>query len=138
MPRVTECEFVTSVGIAAIATLPKLEVLVMNYLLRVRDTSLRDLCNLKRLECRRCRFTDKTVIELIASAPRLELLDLSWCRGITNHTLKKAVAVTKNRTNNIMLKIFVGGTAVNLDVFTEVSPFLHTVNVDFVDVIDVE
>ncbi|XP_076670872.1 putative RNA-binding protein EEED8.10 [Andrena cerasifolii] len=128
---ITECDFVTNVGIAAIATLPKLEVLIMNSLCQVTDTNLRDMCNLKRLECRACNFTDKTVMELIASAPRLELLDLSFCGGITNLTLKKAAAVTVNRTNIIILKIFVGGTTVNLRTFDEVSPFLQIVNVLF-------
>lgn len=70
-------------------------------------------------------------MELIASAPRLELLDLSFCGGITNLTLKKAAAVTVNRTNIIILKIFVGGTTVNLRTFDEVSPFLQIVNVLF-------
>ncbi|XP_076242820.1 putative RNA-binding protein EEED8.10 [Calliopsis andreniformis] len=125
---ISECEFVTSIGIAALATLPKLEVLVMNSLHKVIDTNLRNMSNLKRLECRRCSFTDKTAIEVIGSAPRLELLDTTWCRGITNLTLKKAAAVTKSRTNTI-LKIFVGGTTVNLHQFNEVSPFLHIVNV---------
>lgn len=126
---VTACFRVTNVGIAAIATLPKLEVLIMSYLDLVTDLNLRDMNNLKRLECRSCKFTDQTMINLIESAPKLELLDLSHCSGITNQTLTKAATVTINRTNNMILKIFVGGTAVDLSTFDKVSPFLQIVNV---------
>lgn len=102
----------------------------MNNLELVTDMTFRETCCLKRLECRVCNFTDKTVTELIGSAPQLELLDLSGCHGITNQTLKKAAAVTINRTNNTILKIFVGGTAVDLITFDKVSPFLQLVNVN--------
>ncbi|XP_026667916.1 F-box protein SKIP2-like [Ceratina calcarata] len=127
---ITECILVTNVGVAAISSLPKLEVLIMNYLQLVTDTNLRDACNLKRLECRICKFTDKVMTNLIGSAPQLELLDLSGCCGITNETLKKAAIVTVNRTNNTILKIFVGGTSVELSTFDKISPFLQIVNVD--------
>lgn len=126
---IAACFRVTNVGIAAIATLPKLEVLIMSYLDLVTDLNLRDMNNLKRLECRSCKFTDQTMINLIESAPKLELLDLSHCSGITNQTLTKAATVTINRTNNMILKIFVGGTAVDLSTFDKVSPFLQIVNV---------
>ncbi|XP_053988017.1 uncharacterized protein LOC128890357 [Hylaeus anthracinus] len=128
---VTECHCVTNIGVTAIATLPNLETLILNYMIQLTDISMRDTWNLKRLKCRACAFTDKMFTELIASAPRLQLLDLSGCRGVTNITLKKAAAVTLNRTNNIILKIFVGGTAVNIEEFNEVSPLLHIVNVNF-------
>lgn len=127
---ITECIFVTNAGVAAIGSLPKLEVLIMNYLQLVTNMSLRDACNLKRLECRMAKFTDKVVTNIIGSAPLLELLDLSGCLGITNETLKKAAVVTINRTNNTILKIFVGGTSVELGTFDKVSPFLQIVNVD--------
>ncbi|XP_076749746.1 putative RNA-binding protein EEED8.10 [Xylocopa sonorina] len=127
---ISESRFVTNVGVAAIATLPKLETLIMNYLPLETDMNLRDMNNLKTLECRNCKFTDKTMIGLIESAPQLELLDLSGCRGVTNETLKKAAAFTVNRTNNTILKIFVGGTAVDVGTFDTVSPFLQIVNVD--------
>nr|XP_033331794.1 F-box protein SKIP2-like isoform X1 [Megalopta genalis]XP_033331795.1 F-box protein SKIP2-like isoform X1 [Megalopta genalis]XP_033331796.1 F-box protein SKIP2-like isoform X1 [Megalopta genalis] len=127
--NITGCECVTNVGIAAIATLPKLETLIMNYMYDVTDTSMHNMCNLKKLECRSCNFTDTTIIELLASAPQLELLDLTSCRKITNATLKEAAIVTVNRPDNILLKIFVGDTSVNLSNFKEVSPFLQIVNV---------
>lgn len=103
---------------------------VNNELFRFsNDLNLRDMNNLKRLECRSCKFTDQTMINLIESAPKLELLDLSHCSGITNQTLTKAATVTINRTNNMILKIFVGGTAVDLSTFDKISPFLQIVNV---------
>ncbi|KZC11051.1 PREDICTED: uncharacterized protein LOC107189129 [Dufourea novaeangliae] len=126
---ISECDSVTSVGIAAVATLQKLETLIMNDMFDVTETDMQGMCSLKKLECRGCFFGDTTMIKLLASAPQLELLDLSYCHGITNFTLKKAAKVTVSRTNSTVLKIFVGNTAVNLKKFEEVSPFLHIVNV---------
>lgn len=125
------CRLVTKIGIIAITTLPKLETLIMNDMIQLTDITLRNMCNLKRLTCRNCNFTDNMFIELIASAPQLELLDLSACPDVTNLTLEKAATITRNRTNNIILRIFVGETSVNLKLFNEVSPFLHIVNVVF-------
>ncbi|XP_034187715.1 putative RNA-binding protein EEED8.10 [Osmia lignaria lignaria] len=127
---ISECFFVKNVGIAAIATLPKLEVLIINDLQRITDMNFPDMNNLKRFECRCCQFTDKTVTNLIGSAPQLELLDLSECRGVTNITLNKAATITISRTNNTLLKVFVGGTSVNICKFDKVSPFLQVVNVN--------
>lgn len=121
---------VTDISIAAVTALPKLEVLIINYLELVTDINLQDTCNLKQLECRACKFTDKTIINFLEYAPQLELLDLSGCRNITNETLKEAATVTVNRTNNTILKIFVGGTSVDLSTFDKVSPFLQIVNID--------
>ncbi|KAK1137913.1 hypothetical protein K0M31_002407 [Melipona bicolor] len=127
---IAECFSVTNAGIAAIAILPKLEVLIMNHLRLVTHINLQDASNLKRLECRVCQFTDRMMINLIESAPQLRLLDLSGCRHITNKTLEKAATLTVNRTNNTVLKIFVGKTSVDLSTFDKVSPFLQVVNVD--------
>ncbi|XP_078040359.1 putative RNA-binding protein EEED8.10 isoform X2 [Augochlora pura] len=127
---ITGCEYVTNDGIAAITTLPNLETLIMNYMYEVTDTGMRNMYNLKKLECRSCNFTDTTIIELLTYAPQLEFLDLTSCRKITNSTLKKAAAVTRSRTNNILLKIYVGDTSVNLSNFKEVSPFLQIVNLN--------
>lgn len=128
---ISACRLVTKIGIIAITTLPKLETLIMNDMIQLTDITLRNMCNLKRLTCRNCNFTDNMFIELIASAPQLELLDLSACPDVTNLTLEKAATITRNRTNNIILRIFVGETSVNLKLFNEVSPFLHIVNVVF-------
>ncbi|XP_033315548.1 F-box/LRR-repeat protein 7-like [Bombus bifarius] len=127
---ISECSYVTDISIAAVTALPKLEVLIINYLELVTDINLQDTCNLKQLECRTCKFTDKTMINFLEYAPQLELLDLSGCRGITNETLKEAATVTVNRTNNTILKIFVGGTSVDLSTFDKILPFLQIVNID--------
>ncbi|XP_071872648.1 putative RNA-binding protein EEED8.10 [Bombus fervidus] len=127
---IAECLLVTDISIAAVAALPKLEVLIINYLGLVTDINLQDTCNLKQLECRACKFTDKTMINFLEYAPQLELLDLSGCRDITNETLNEAATVTVNRTNNTILKVFVGGTSVDLSTFDKISPFLQIVNID--------
>nr|XP_031849935.1 F-box/LRR-repeat protein 12-like isoform X4 [Nomia melanderi] len=126
-----DCQSITNVGIAAVTTLQKLETLIMNHLINVTDIDIQKMCNLKKFECRACSFSDTTITELLASATQLELLDLTSCHKITNLTLKKAAAVTVNRVNNKVLKIFVGRTKVNLKKFEEVTPFLHIVNVLF-------
>nr|XP_031849932.1 F-box protein SKIP2-like isoform X1 [Nomia melanderi] len=128
---IQDCQSITNVGIAAVTTLQKLETLIMNHLINVTDIDIQKMCNLKKFECRACSFSDTTITELLASATQLELLDLTSCHKITNLTLKKAAAVTVNRVNNKVLKIFVGRTKVNLKKFEEVTPFLHIVNVLF-------
>ena len=65
---VAECFFVTNAGIATIATLPKLEVSIMNYLRLVTNINLWAASNLKRLECRDSKFTDRIIINAIESA----------------------------------------------------------------------
>ena len=83
--------------------------------------------NLKMLECRNSKFTDKVVINIIKSAPQLTRLDLCESKQITNKTLEKAAKLTARRTNNTILQIFVGGTSVNLSTFHNTSPFLQVV-----------
>ncbi|XP_046422453.1 F-box/LRR-repeat protein fbxl-1-like isoform X1 [Neodiprion fabricii] len=127
----TGCNTVTDEGIAAIASLPKLNELLISYMGHVSDDALPHMHQLKHLECRGCpRLTDSGTSALIQVCPQLELLDLSGCDCITNSTLEVAVKATKVRTNNSILKIIVGGTGTNLDELIEISPLLQIVNVD--------
>ncbi|XP_068991608.1 F-box/LRR-repeat protein 20 isoform X2 [Neodiprion pinetum] len=127
----TGCNTVTDEGIAAIASLPKLNELLISYMGHVSDDALPHMQQLKHLECRGCpRLTDSGTSALIQVCPQLELLDLSGCDCITNSTLEVAVKATKVRTNNSILKIIVGGTGTNLDELIEISPLLQIVNVD--------
>ena len=71
---VAECFFVINAGVATIATLPKLEVSIMNYLRLVTNINLWKASNLKRLNCRDSRFTHRIMINVIESAPKLRLL----------------------------------------------------------------
>ena len=87
---VAECFFVTNAGIATIATLPKLEVSIMNYLRLVTNINLWAASNLKRLECRDSKFTDRIIINAIESA----IVCLSKCQYITNKSLEKTATLT--------------------------------------------
>ncbi|XP_046742693.1 F-box protein SKIP2-like isoform X2 [Diprion similis] len=128
---ISGCNPVTDEGIAAIASLPKLEDLLINYMGHVSDDALPLMHQLKHLECQGCpHLTDFGTSALIQVCPQLELLDLSGCNCITNSTLEVAVKATKVRTNNSILKIIVGGTGTNLDELTEISPLLQIINVD--------
>ena len=79
---------------------------------------------LKRLECRSCKCTDSMMINVIKAAPQLNYLDLSHCQHITNRMLEEAVLLKESRTNNTILKIFAGGTSVDLNTLYRVSPFV--------------
>lgn len=124
---VAACYGISNIGMAAIATLSELEVLIMNDMPVVTEMKLWDSANLKRIECRSSKFTDRVIINFIESAPQLRVLDLSESRFITNITLEHAALITASRTNNIILKIFVGGTLVDLSTFNNTSPFLQII-----------
>ncbi|XP_043512255.1 uncharacterized protein LOC122529848 [Frieseomelitta varia] len=123
---ISNCSGISNRGMAAIASL-QLEVLIMNKMPRVTKVRLCDASNLKRIECRRSKFMDIAIINLIKSAPQLSMLDLLESPSITNITLEEAARITASRTNNIILKIVVGGTSVDLSTFNNVSPFLEIV-----------
>lgn len=130
----TGCNSVTDEGIAAVASLPRLDELLMSYTGKVSDQALTHMHQLKSLQCRGCpNLTDFGTSALIQLCPQLELLDLSGCDWVTNATLEVAIKATKVRNNNTILKIIVGGTGAALDQLTEISPLLQIVNVDLSD-----
>lgn len=104
--------------------------MITRDLYQVTSNGLLHLYNLKQLVCQECSFFDITISKFIQHSFQLKILDLSGCRNITNVTLRRAVIATNYRTNNIILNLFIGGTAVNLETFQEVSPFLQIYNRD--------
>lgn len=127
--NISGCRYVRSVGLTAITTLPKLEKLKISYL--KLNVNFQNMYNLKEFECRKCIFvSDEEVANLIKYAPLLEVLDLSGCVSITNDSLENAVIATNSRTNNVVLKIFIGGTSIQLGTFHPISPLLQIMNVD--------
>jgi len=122
---------VSDAGLAAISTLVRLEKLIVSYMHQITDEGLKNMCGLKELECRRCLFSDRGITTLIKSSPQLKLLDLSGCRYIKDTTLEVAKDACSSRTNNVMLKMIIGGTAI-FDLFglERLPPLLHIVNVD--------
>ncbi|KAK2587325.1 hypothetical protein KPH14_003042 [Odynerus spinipes] len=129
---ISDCCIVSDRGLQAVATLPKLETLLINFLDQVTAVGLDNMYNIKHLECQKCTLiTDTGLAILIHVSPNLELLDLSGCIGITNETINVAMSATSRRSNNTFLKMFVGGTSVKFNEIHETSPYLLVVNVDF-------
>ena len=90
-----------------------------------RGTGLSLLSNLKKLICHHCEeLEDGELISFLRCADKLELLDIEFCKEITNSVIHVAIEVTKNRTNNILLQINVFGTSIKLDEIKERSPLL--------------
>ncbi|TGZ37997.1 putative RNA-binding protein EEED8.10 [Temnothorax longispinosus] len=106
------CSNVSDVGLTAIATLVRLEKLNISDMKQITDDGLKNICNLKVFKCRYCLFSDRGMTTLIRSSPELQLLDLSGCRNINNSTIEVAKDVCSSRTNNVMLKMIVTGTAI--------------------------
>lgn len=124
----------TDTGLAAIATLPKLEKLIINYIKKITDNGLENMCGLKELECRKCRWiSDQGMSMFIRSSPHLQLLDISGCIHITNVTLDAAKDACNTRSNNLMLKMIIGNTTIFTAKEEQTSPLLQIVNVDLCD-----
>ncbi|OXU27874.1 hypothetical protein TSAR_002554 [Trichomalopsis sarcophagae] len=129
--QLTTCHSVTNEGLAAITSLPKLQHLFINYLGKITDEVLTDMPNLRTMECRGCpNLKDQGLSTLIEESQHIELLDLSGCNHISNELIEVAIKSTKNRTNNVILKMFVGDTSVQHSKITKVSPLLQVLNVD--------
>ncbi|KAI4493506.1 hypothetical protein M0804_001682 [Polistes exclamans] len=110
---IENCNKVTDRGLQAVATLPKLETLIINNLIYITAVGLDNMCNIRRLECKYCNSIQDTGLAiLIHASPNLELLDLTGCNGITNDTINVAEYVTSRRSNNIVLKMYIGETSV--------------------------
>ncbi|XP_024891445.1 F-box/LRR-repeat protein 7-like [Temnothorax curvispinosus] len=107
---ITGCHYVTNVGLTALASLARLDKLVVSYTRLLTDDGLENVRGLKEFECRRCLFSDRAVTTLIRSSPELRLLDFFGCKNITDSTLEVAKDVCSGRTNNVTLNMICGGT----------------------------
>lgn len=121
---------ITNVGLSAVATIPQLEQLIMNNMAKVTDRGLEGTRNLKKLICQNCHsLYDPGMCALVNNNSNLEYLDLSGCKQITNKILDEAADATHKRTNNKILKIFIGDTSIIANEFRKVSPLLQIVQV---------
>ena len=108
-----------------------MEILKVSYSSGISDEALRDMPNLKELECRGVtNIKDRGLCNLIEMSQNLQLLDVSGCKNITNELINVAIKATKIRTNNQVLKIFAGGTSVNFDQIKDLSPLSQILNVN--------
>jgi hypothetical protein len=118
---------VTDIGVLSITTLPNLERLNIDYL-DVTDKAFSPMPNLRVIECFKCKnITNKCFSEIIQLCEQLELLNASYSK-ISNATIIMAVEVTKKRTNNIILRIYVRGTRIKMKKITDVSPLLQVIH----------
>lgn len=125
------CHSVTNAGLAGITLLPKLEHLNISYLGKITDEVLTDIPNLRTLVCRGCPSLHNTgLCTLVEESKNIELLDLSGCNLVSNDLIEVAIKVTLARTNNLVLKMYVGDTNVKLSEIAVISPFLNVLNVD--------
>ncbi|XP_032681292.1 F-box/LRR-repeat protein 2-like isoform X2 [Odontomachus brunneus] len=73
--------FCDDAALKTITALPKLEYLNISFVLGITDNGLKNLKNLKGLECSGCRnITDNGICKILVFSPQLQLLDLSFCR----------------------------------------------------------
>ncbi|XP_033216896.1 F-box/LRR-repeat protein 7-like isoform X3 [Belonocnema kinseyi] len=125
------CQAVTNKGIAGLSTLPILEKLIISYLGKITDQHLGEIFSLKSLQCRGCPgIKDEGLCTLVLMAPHLELLDISGCNCVTSCWVNIAAKSTESRSNGIILKVYVGGSAIDVNKIKDISPFLQIVNVD--------
>ncbi|XP_043501009.1 F-box protein SKIP2-like [Polistes fuscatus] len=129
---IENCNKVTDTGLQAVATLPKLETLIINNLTQITAVGLDNMCSIRRLECKYCvSIRDTGLVILLHASPNLELLDLTGCNGITNNTINVAEYVTSRRSNNIVLKMYIGETSVTRHIHT--SPNLMLLRIRTTD-----
>ncbi|KAK0159649.1 hypothetical protein PV327_010743 [Microctonus hyperodae] len=126
--NISSCKEVTDVGISNLASLEKLEVLIANRLDKITNEPFGNFYNLKVLKCARCEnIIDPGIMKLISLAPNLTTLDLFRC-SITNQTIEKAIEITKQRTNSIILEINIHKTKVDMSMIPDTSPYLRIVD----------
>ena len=124
----SSCKWITDDVIKSFSDLPKLEVLKICGIEEFSGLVLvnNNFPNLKELHCQNCyALKDEHLINFLKCADKLELLDVIGCRKITNSSIKTAIEVTKNRTNNLLLEIRIKNTLININEIEEISPLLY-------------
>ena len=111
---------------ALIVNLRKLQVLKIEQIEEITDVELGGKSNLKEFYCRGCtKLEDSSLINLLKCAANLEIINIEECTKITKSVIDVAIQVTKVRTNNVVLDLYVNGTSIHIDKIKENSPLLH-------------
>ena len=119
------CQGISKSSLELISKLPNLEAIYVMRLSEVTGSEFADLPNLRKLNCTACiNVEEEYLVKLLKCASNLELLDIRKCPKITNSVIDVAVEVTKQRTNNISLLVYVGGTKINIDEVVEIPQLL--------------
>lgn len=117
-----------------IAHLTKLKKLILNHV-NIRDESLSDIHGLTHFECRRCANVGNVgIIGILRRSPDLQVLDLSGCILVTDDILEAANEISRNRRNNLMLNLYVGGTSITTRQDNVDNPWLKIINVNLSDI----
>ncbi|XP_032681321.1 F-box/LRR-repeat protein 2-like [Odontomachus brunneus] len=120
--------FCDDTALRTIAALPKLEYLNISFVLGITDNGLKNLKNLKGLECSGCEnITDNGIHDILVFSPQLQLLDLSFCSRITNNIFEFAKVIRDNEPNKIVLKIYISGTQIVLTDKHKVHPAIQLI-----------
>ena len=120
------CQEVSDHTLELFGGLSKLKVLVIVGIDKITGSGLSVLTKLKELNCIGCKNLENNgVIGLLRSVPNLEKFDISGCIKITNSVVDVAIQVTKVRTNNVVLKLCIRDTAVDIVKIEEKSSLLH-------------
>lgn len=97
----------------------------------ITDEALSDMPNLKTCECRACpKVSNKGLSNLVEISHEIQMIDVSGCKSISNDFVFAAIKATKNRTNNKLLKLYVGHSGINYTEIKDISPLLQVLNVD--------
>ena len=120
------CESISDSDLASICNLTKLEVIDISWLEKITGKGLGNFLNLKEMHCMGCvNLEDGCLISLLRCAPKLELINLIYCKKITNAVLDVAIEETKKRTNNLVLEMRIRKTSINVDEIDDQSPLLY-------------
>ena len=119
------CENLSDVDIETLHKLPNLEALDISANENITGSGLCKLPNLKKLICYYCiSLIDDSLISFLKCATDLEYLNLGRCPEITNAVIEAAIQVTKLRTNNIVMRVGIQDTSVNIDTIENTPPLL--------------
>ena len=106
--------------------MPKLQILKIQNIDEITGSGLGGFYNLRKLNCSFCfSLKDDGLMSLLRCTNNLELLDIQCCFNITNSLIDFAIAVTKNRKNNVVLIIYMRDTSINFGKIEENSPLLY-------------
>lgn len=111
--NISGCKKVTDLGLCEIAKLKYLTNLRIKFIPHIKDTLLGEFKNLKNISCVGCgSINDISIKKLLQNSKNLERLYLRET-SITVDTLVFANGLTRYRTNNIILNLFVNRSLIN-------------------------
>ena len=122
----SDCPEILDNDLESICNLPKLEELNISNLKSITGSGLgNNFPNLKKFHCSSCvKLKDNHLMRLLRCAPKLELIDLTYCKGITNAVVNFAIKITNKRTNNTALEMLIEETNIDLYEIKNKSPRL--------------